>query len=104
MRVESGRAVSAELSRANARLAEAEAKEMAMDLNLRTATAEFNQLLPGSPACKKLFPIDPDYLIVDRDTLLIEMQNNFSLQQANNLIEAAEHELERAKAGLMPKN
>ena len=103
IRVESGRTVAAELSRANARLAEAEAKKMAMDLNLRTAIAEFTQLLPKGIPCKKLFPIEPSFLLFEHEALLAGMQNNFSLLQARQLIEAAKQELERAKAGFRPK-
>ena len=103
IRVESGRTVAAELSRANARLAEAEAKKMAMDLNLRTAIAEFTQLLPRGIPCTKLFPIEPSFLLFEHEALLAGMQNNFSLLQARQLIEAAKQELERAKAGFRPK-
>ena len=103
IRVEGGRTAAAELSRANARLAEAEAKKMAMDLNLRTATAEFTQLLPKGVPCRKLFPIEPGFLLFEHAALLVGIQNNFSLLQANRLIEAAEQELERARAGFRPK-
>ena len=103
IRVESGRTAAAELSRANARLADAEAKKMAMDLNLRTAIAEFTQLLPQGVPCRKLFPIELGFLLFERETLLVGMQNNFSLLQASRLIEAAEQELERARAGFRPK-
>ena len=103
IRVESGRTAAAELSRANARLADAEAKKMAMDLNLRTAIAEFTQLLPKGVPCRKLFPIELGFLLFEREALLVGMQNNFSLLQASRLIEAAEQELERARAGFRPK-
>ena len=103
IRVESGRTFAAELSRANARLAEAEAKKMAMNLNLRTAIAEFTQLLPKGIPCKKLFPIEPSFLLFEHEALLAGMQNNFSLLQARRLVEAATQELERAKAGFRPK-
>ena len=103
IRVESGRTAASELSRANARLAEAEAKKMAMDLNLRPAIAEFTQFLPKGVPCRKLFPIELGFLSFEREALLVGMQNNFSLLQASRIIEAAEQELERAKASFKPK-
>ena len=48
VRVDSGRAPMREYSRANARLAEARAKQVNTDLNHRGALAEFRQLMPLS--------------------------------------------------------
>ena len=76
---------------------------MAMDLNLRTAIAEFAQLLPEDVPCSKLFPIERGFLLFEREALRVGIQNNFSLLQASRLIEAAEQELERARAGFRPK-
>ncbi|GIT37625.1 MAG: hypothetical protein Ct9H300mP6_14930 [Gammaproteobacteria bacterium] len=45
MRVESGRAAQAEMMRAEARLAEAQAKKMTIDLKLQSARAKFSQLI-----------------------------------------------------------
>lgn len=102
-RVMSGHTAAAELTRTNARLAEAEAKKMVMDLRLRKSIAEFTQLLPETLPCKKLFPIDADAFSSEYKIFLDGKKNNFSLLRAYRLIEAAEQELERAKANFKPK-
>ena len=53
VRVDSGRAPMREYSRANARLAEARAKQVNTDLNHRGALAEFRQLMPNTQPVKK---------------------------------------------------
>ncbi len=103
MRVESGRAAQAEMTRAKARLAEARAKKMTTELKLSTAKATFQQLMSDGEPCEKFIKIDPEQLIIDRNIVQDEIENNFSVMRASELINASERELEKAKAGFRPK-
>ena len=103
MRVESGRAAQAEMTRAKARLAEARAKKMTIELKLSTAKAQFQQLISNGKPCEKFITIDPEELIIDTSKVQDEIENNFSVMRASELIKASERELEKAKAGFRPK-
>ncbi len=103
MRVESGRAAQAEMTRAKARLAEARAKRMTIDLKLSTAKAKFQQLMSNGEPCEKFIKIDPEQIITDTNKVQDAIENNFSVMRASELIKAAERELEKAKAGFRPK-
>ena len=103
MRVESGRAAQAEMTRAKARLAEARAKKMTIELKLSTAKAQFQQLMSNGKPCEKFITIDPEELIIDTSKVQDEIESNFSVMRASELIKASERELEKAKAGFRPK-
>ena len=103
MRVESGRAAQAEMTRAKARLAEARAKRMTIELKLSTAKAKFQQLMSNGEPCEKFIKIDPEQIIIDTNKVQDAIENNFSVMRASELIKAAERELEKAKAGFRPK-
>lgn len=103
MRVDSGRAAQAEMMRAEARLAEARAKKMTIELKLLSATARFNQLIVDTTPCEKFFKVDSEQLINENNFLIEAIENNYSVMKANELIKASERELEKAKAGFKPK-
>ena len=103
MRVDSGRAAQAEMMRAEARLAEARAKKMTIELKLLSATARFNQLIVDTNPCEKFFKVDSEQLINESNFLIEAIENNYSVMKANELIKASERELEKAKAGFKPK-
>jgi len=103
MRVDSGRAAQAEMMRAEARLAEARAKKMTIELKLLSATAVFNQLIVDTTPCEKFYKVDSVQLINNRNSLIEAIENNYSVMKANELIKASERELEKAKAGFKPK-
>ena len=103
MRVESGRAAQAEMMRAEARLAEAQAKKMTIDLKLQSARAKFSQLIVDAKPCLKFLKVDSDQLINDSSKVIDAIEENYSIMKANELIKASEKELEKAKAGFKPK-
>ena len=103
MRVESGRAAQAEMMRAEARLAEAQAKKMTIDLKLQSARAKFGQLIVDAKPCLKFLKVDSDQLINDSSKVIDAIEENYSIMKANELIKASERELEKAKAGFKPK-
>ena len=103
MRVESGRAAQAEMMRAEARLAEAQAKKMTIDLKLQSARAKFNQLILDTKPCLKFLNVDSEQLINDSSKVRDAIEENYSIMKANELIKASERELEKAKAGFKPK-
>ena len=103
MRVESGRAAQAEMMRAEARLAEAQAKKMTIDLKLQSARAKFSQLIVDAKPCLKFLKVDSDQLINDSSKVIDAIEENYSIMKANELIKASERELEKAKAGFKPK-
>jgi outer membrane protein TolC len=103
MRVESGRAAQAEMMRAEARLAEAQAKKMTIDLKLQSARAKFSQLIVDTKPCLKFLNVDSEQLINDSSKVRDAIEENYSIMKANELIKASERELEKAKAGFKPK-
>ena len=103
MRVESGRAAQAEMMRAEARLAEAQAKKMTIDLKLQSARAKFSQLIVDAKPCLKFLKVDSDQLINDSSKVIDAIEENYSIMKANDLLKASERELEKAKAGFKPK-
>ncbi len=76
VRVESGRAPTREYSRANARLAEARAKQVNIDLKRRGALAEFRQLMPNPQACEKMLTVAPGNLVLDTQLAIEEALAN----------------------------
>ena len=103
MRVDSGRAAQAEMMRAEARLAEAQAKKMTIDLKLQSARAKFSQLIVDTKPCLKFLNVDSEQLINDSSKVRDAIEENYSIMKANELIKASERELEKAKAGFKPK-
>ena len=103
MRVESGRAAQAEMMRAEARLAEAQAKKMTIDLKLQSARAVFGQLIIDAKPCLKFLMVNSEQLINDSSKVIDAIEENYSFKKANELIKASERELEKAKAGFKPK-
>lgn len=103
MRVDSGRAAQAEMMRAEARLAEAQAKKMTIDLKLQSAKAVFGQLIIDAKPCLKFLKVNSEQLISDSTKVIDAIEENYSIKKANELIKASERELEKAKAGFKPK-
>lgn len=103
MRVDSGRAAQAEMMRAEARLAEAQAKKMTIDLKLQSARAKFGELIINAKPCLKFLKVDTEKLINDSSVVIDALQQNYSIMNANQLIKASERELQKAKAGFKPK-
>ena len=103
MRVDSGRAAQAEMMRAEARLAEAQAKKMTIDLKLQSARAKFGQLIINAKPCLKFLKVDKEKLINDSSIVIDALQQNYSIMNASELIKASERELQKAKAGFKPK-
>tara|TARA_B100001750_G_scaffold18005_1_gene12367 strand:+ start:249 stop:1595 length:1347 start_codon:yes stop_codon:yes gene_type:complete len=103
MRVDSGRAAQAEMMRAEARLAEAQAKKMTIDLKLQSARAKFGQLIINAKPCLKFLKVNSEQLTNDSSKVIDAIEENYSMMKANELIKASEKELEKAKAGFKPK-
>ena len=103
MRVDSGRAAQAEMTKAKARFAEARAKKIAMDLKLKSSRATFMQLMPNTKPCKKFINIDQKDLIIRKTILEDELENNFNLLKASEIIKASETNLELAKSSYKPR-
>jgi len=103
MRVESGRAAQAEMMRAEARLAEAQAKKMTIDLKLQSARAVFGQLIIDAKPCLKFLMVNSEQLTNDSSKVIDAIEENYSIKKANELIKASERELEKAKAGFKPR-
>ena len=103
MRVESGRAAQAEMTRAKARFAEAQAKKIAMDLKLKSSRAKFIQLMPNSEPCMKFININQKDLLIRKNLLNSELENNFILLQALEVIKASKTNLELARSSYKPQ-
>ena len=104
IRVESGRAPTRELSRAEARLAEAEAKLLRINLNYDSAKAEFMQLMPNIKACRQMIGIDQSDLLMDQ-TQVIEMaiNTNLNIKEIDLRINAAEENVSKQRSNFWPK-
>ena len=104
VRVDSGRAPMRELTRANARLAEAQAKQLNTELSYESVLAEFRQLMPNTLACKKMIALSTKDLVLDSRTAVDNaLAYNLSIQESNMRIKAAEENLMRIKANRWPK-
>ena len=104
VRVDSGRAPMRELSRADARLAEAQAKQVNIDLNYQSVFAEFKQLMPDSNACMKMLSLEKTYLVMQLDQAIDQAINsNLNIKEANLRIKAAEENLSRVKSSRWPR-
>lgn len=104
VRVDSGRAPMRELTRANARLAEAQAKQLNTELSYESVLAEFRQLMPNTMACKKMIALSTKDLVLDSRTAVKDaLAFNLSIQESNMRIKAAEENLMRIKANRWPK-
>ncbi|MDG2229205.1 MAG: TolC family protein [Gammaproteobacteria bacterium] len=104
VRVDSGRAPMRELTRANARLAEAQAKQLNTELSYESVLAEFRQLMPNTMACKKMIALSTKDLVLDSRTAVDNaLAYNLSIQESNMRIKAAEENLMRIKANRWPK-
>ena len=104
IRVESGRAPTRELSRAEARLAEAEAKLLRINLNYDSAKAEFMQLMPNIKACRQMIGIDQSDLLMDQ-TQVIEMaiNTNLNIKEIDLRINAAEENVSKQRSNFWPR-
>ena len=103
VRVDSGRAPMRELTRAHARLAEAQAKQLNTELNYESVLAEFRQLMPNTLACKKMIALSSNDLVLDSRTAVNDaLAFNLSIQENNMRIKAAEENLMRIKANRWP--
>jgi outer membrane protein TolC len=104
VRVESGRAPMREFSRANARLAEAKAKQINIDLKHRAALAEFRQLMPEAQACERMLTVEPGNLVFDNQMAIEEaLANNPGIQESALRIKAAEENLAKEQSNLGPQ-
>jgi len=104
VRVDSGRAPMRELSRADARLAEAQAKQVNINLNYQSALAEFKQLMPESNACMKMLSLEKTYLVMQLDQAIDQaIDSNLNIKEANLRIKAAEENLSRVKSSRWPR-
>ena len=104
VRFESGRAPKREYSRASARLAEAQAKQVNTDLNHRGALAEFRQLIPNTKACEKMLTVESENLVFDTQLAIDEaLANNPGVQESALRIKAAEENLAKEKSSLGPR-
>ena len=104
VRVDSGRAPMREYSRANARLAEARAKQVNIDLKHRGALAEFRQLMPNTQACEKMLTVEPGNLVFDPQLAIEEaLANNPGIQESALRIKAAEENLAKEQSKLGPR-
>ena len=104
VRVDSGRAPMRELSRANARLAEAQAKKVSIDLNYQAALAEFKQLIPDNNACQKMISLEKKYLVLQLEEATDEAINsNLNIKETNLRIKASEENLSRVKSSRWPR-
>ena len=104
IRVESGRAPTRELSRAEARLAEAEAKLLRINLNYDSAKAEFMQLMPNIKVCRQMISIDQSDLLMDQ-TQVIEMaiNTNLNIKEIDLRINAAEDNVSKQRSNFWPR-
>jgi len=104
VRVDSGRAPMRELSRANARLAEAQAKKVNINLNFQSSLAEFRQLMPDGNACQKMLSLEKEYLVLELEKATDDAINyNLNIKEANLRIKAAEENLSRIKSSRLPR-
>jgi outer membrane protein len=104
VRVESGRAPMREYSRANARLAEARAKQVNTDLNHRGALAEFRQLMPDTQPCKQMLTVEPGNLVFNTQLAIEEaLAYNPAIQESALRIKAAEENLAKQQSNLGPR-
>ena len=104
IRVESGRSPTRELSRAEARLAEAEAKLLRINLNYDSAKAEFMQLMPNIKVCRQMIGIDQSDLLMDQ-TQVIEMaiNTNLNIKEIDLRINAAEDNVSKQRSNFWPR-
>jgi adhesin transport system outer membrane protein len=104
VRVESGRAAMREFTRATARLAEAQAKELNANLNYQSSLAEFRELMPNAALCKKMLYLDPGDLVMEKSVAVdLALNFNLSIQESNKRIKASEENLAKIKANRWPK-
>ncbi len=104
VRVDSGRAPMREYSRANARLAEARAKQVNTDLNHRGALAEFRQLMPDTQPCEQMLTVEPGNLVFDTQLAIEEaLAYNPGIQESALRIKAAEENLAKEQSNLGPR-
>ena len=104
VRVESGRAAMREFTRATARLAEAQAKELNADLNYQSSLAEFRELMPNAALCKKMLYLDSSDLVMEKSVAVdLALNFNLSIQESNKRIKASEENLAKIKANRWPR-
>ena len=104
IRVESGRAPTRELTRAEARLAEAEAKLLRINLNYDSAKAEFMQLMPSIRACRKMIDIDQSDLIMDQNQVIeMAINSNLNIKEIDLRINAAEENVSKQRSNFWPR-
>ena len=104
IRVESGRAPTRELSRANARLAEAEAKLLRIELNYDSAKAEFMQLMPNIKACSQMIDLDQSDLSMDENQVIeMAINSNLNIKEVDLRIKAAKENVSKQRSNFWPR-
>ena len=104
IRVESGRAPTRELTRAEARLAEAEAKLLRINLNYDSAKAEFMQLMPNIRACRQMIGINQSDLIMDQmQATEMAINTNLNIKEIDLRINAAEENVSKQRSNFWPR-
>ena len=104
IRVESGRAPTRELTRAEARLAEAEAKLLRINLNYDSAKAEFMQLMPNIRACRQMIGINQSDLIMDQMQVTeMAINTNLNIKEIDLRINAAEENVSKQRSNFWPE-
>ena len=104
IRVESGRAPTRELTRAEARLAEAEAKLLRINLNYDSAKAEFMQLMPNIRACRQMIGINQSDLIMDQMQVTeMAINTNLNIKEIDLRINAAEENVSKQRSNFWPR-
>jgi outer membrane protein TolC len=93
-----------EFTRASARLAEAQAKELNTDLNYQSSLAEFRELMPNAAVCKKMLYLEATDLVLEKAVAVdLALNFNLSIRESNKRIKASEDNLSKIKANRWPK-
>ncbi|MDC0226210.1 TolC family protein [Gammaproteobacteria bacterium] len=104
IRVQSGRAPTRELSRANARLAEAEAKLLRIQLSYDSAKAKFIQLMPNIKVCDQMIGFNQSMLIIEsKEAKKLAINSNLNIKEVDLRIKAAEENVSKQRASFWPK-
>ena len=104
IRVESGRAPTRELSRANARLAEAEARLLRIQLSYDSVKAEFMQLMPNVGVCNEMIGIKKSDLVMNsNEAIPMAIGSNLNIKEIDLRIKAAEKNVSKQRSGFWPR-
>ena len=104
IRVESGRAPTRELSRANARLAEAEARLLRIELSYDSVKAEFMQLMPDIQICKEMIGVEKSDLVMSSEEAVpMAINSNLNIKEIDLRIKAAEENVSKQRSSFWPR-